>query len=137
MNFVPAGAAEAFLDGDLSWTGDAWRNVLLDGSVNQATAFGYTHRTDLASGAVISDVALTNPVLVNGGARTDAADHGTLAAQITRTIVRHWIYHDTSGLLVAHYDTSMFGAINRTIDGVTPIIVIPHPTGWFRFTNIE
>jgi hypothetical protein len=134
VNYVPPTAAEAFLAGSFDWEGDTWRNAVIDGSIVWDQA--WTEIGDIDSGAVISDVALTNPSLVNGGALTDAADHGTLAAEITRTIVRHVIYHDTTGVIVLHKDTSMFGPIQRTIDGVTPVVMIPHPTGWFRFTNL-
>jgi hypothetical protein len=134
VNYVPPAAANFFLAGAFDWGVDTWRNAVIDGSIvwNQS----WTNITSVAPSAIISDVALTNPTLVNGGALTDAADHGTLAAEITRTIVRHVIYHQTTDLIVAHYDTSMFGPIQRTIDGTTPVIVIPHPTGWFRFTNL-
>ncbi len=135
MNFLVPAAASAFLSGGLDWAGDTWRNVLVDGQVTETQARTFTVIGDIPPAAVISDIALTATSIVAGSARSAGVDHGTLVAQVTRTIYRHWIYHST-GLLVAHYDTSMFGPIARTIDGTTPVIVIPHPTGWFRFSNL-
>jgi hypothetical protein len=114
MNTRYTFANEQFLKGDLSWTTDTFKVILID--TVQYTVLKDTHKylSDVPAAARVATTgALTGKTATNGVAKADSITAGPVFGQTVRALV---IYHDTgtegTSELVAYLDTASGLPIN-------------------------